>query len=73
MDDDYLNKKIEIDGVDYLVSGFSKFAQSQIESIQFTDERISQLKNELSISNTARKGYLKMLNIEIDRGSISHE
>lgn len=40
----------------------SEVAKIQIENIRFTDEAMSQLRNEISISKTARSGYLKMLN-----------
>ena len=40
----------------------SDAAKLQIENIRFTDEQIAQLRNELAVSNTARSGYLKVLN-----------
>ena len=54
---------VTIDGIDYLIDNLSKSARLQVESILFTDERVSQLRNELAVSNTARSGYLKLLKI----------
>ena len=59
--------KISIDGIDYSFDNLSDEAKSQIRNIKFSDEQILQLKNELAISNTARTGYLRALNIELAR------
>ena len=56
---------VTVDGVDYLFENLSDFAKSQIKNIQFSDEQISQLQNELAVSNTARNGYISVLTNEL--------
>ena len=58
-------EKFTIDGVDYPFENVSEVAKSQIKNIQFSDEQISQLQNELAISNTARNGYIRALTNEL--------
>lgn len=64
---------ITIDNIDYAIDDLSVLGKSQLESIRFSDERISQLKNELAISNTARAGYLKVLNAGLAADLLSDE
>ena len=52
---------VTVNGVDYPFDNLSDVAKSQIENIEFSDEQISQLQNELAISNTARNGYIRSL------------
>ena len=59
------NSKINIDGEDYLLSDLSDEAKLQIANIRFSEERIIQLQNELTISRVARNGYLIALNGEV--------
>ena len=54
--------KIIVDDIIYHLDDLTEFAKSQVINIRFSDERISQLRNELAISTTARAGYLKFLN-----------
>ena len=63
---------ITIEGVDYVISDLSNAAIIHIENIRFVDERIFQLQNELSISNTARAGYLRRLNAKRVESTKSH-
>ena len=56
---------VTLDGVDYHFENLSDVAKSQLKNIQFSDEQISQLQNELAISNTARKGYIRALTSEL--------
>ena len=56
------NSKITIDGAEYKISDLSDKAKFQVANIRFSDERILQLQNELTISLTARNGYLRALN-----------
>ena len=59
--------QVTIDGVEYDMSRASETAKLQIANIEFTDEKIAQLNNELAISSTARVGYLKALGTELNR------
>ena len=61
------NSTINIDGVEYVVSDLSDEAKSQVANIRYSDERIFQLQNELTISKTARNGYLRALNRELKK------
>ena len=56
---------ITIDGVEYPLEKLSDVAKSQVKNIQFSDEQILQLQNELAISNTARNGYIRALTNEL--------
>ena len=64
------NKKIIIDNVHYALDDLSEGAKAQINNIQFSEEQIKQLQNELNMSKTARSGYLRALKREI---SLSNE
>lgn len=58
-------RAVTLDGVDYHSENLSDVAKSQIKNIQFSDEQILQLQNELAISNTARNGYVRALTKEL--------
>ena len=60
-------EKITIDGVEYLLSDLSDNAKTQLKNIQFVDEKIQQLNNELAVSDTARIGYTNALKIEVEK------
>lgn len=59
--------KLNIDGVEYFMDDLSDAAKSQIENINFSDNQILQLKNELAISKTAKRGYLELLTAELSQ------
>ena len=59
-------KKITIDEVEYSVDSLSDDAQAQLVNIQFVDNQIQQLNNELAVADTARIGYSKALKKEIE-------
>ena len=65
MNENSKKNAITIDGTEYNWDNISDFAKEKIKSIQFTDVEILQLKNKLSISTTARNGYLNALQKEI--------
>lgn len=56
--------KLTVDGVDYDIDKLTTEAKRQIENIKFTDNQILQLQNELAISNAARVGYIRELEVE---------
>ena len=58
-------RAVTIDDVDYSFEDLSDVAISQIKNIQFSEEQILQLQNELAISNTARNGYIRALTKEL--------
>jgi len=53
--------KINIDGKEYDTDTLTDDAKSQIVSIQFVDQRLQQLRAELSTYQTARNAYAKAL------------
>jgi lipid II:glycine glycyltransferase (peptidoglycan interpeptide bridge formation enzyme) len=57
--------KITIDGKEYALSALSEKAKMQLANINFVDERIQQLNNELAVSDTARMCYSNALKNEI--------
>ena len=59
------NAKIIIDGNDYSIDNLSDYGKSQLSSIKFVDDQISQLTGEWALANTARTGYLRALNREL--------
>ena len=59
--------KLTIDGTEYSIADLSDEAKNQILNIQFVDERIQQLNNELAIADTARIGYSKAIKAEVSK------
>ena len=59
--------KVTIDEVEYSVDDLSENARAQIVNIQFVDNQIQQLKNELAVADTARIGYTNALKSELNK------
>ena len=57
--------KVTIDGHEYDADQLSDSAKSQLVSIQFADQKINQLKQELALVQTARNAYFTVLQSEI--------
>lgn len=64
-----MNKKsknvITIDNKQYELDKLTEAAKSQLDSLKFVEERITQLQNEWAVSDTARIGYSKALEKEL--------
>ena len=60
-------KTIDIDGKSYEYDSLSEEARAQIINIQFVDNQIQQLKNELAVADTARIGYMNALKSELTK------
>ena len=58
------NNVITIDGVEYEADKMSENARSQIINIQFVDEELQRLQNELAVSDTARMAYERAMKSE---------
>lgn len=58
-------RKINVDGVEHFLDDLSEQAKAQLTSIQFVDEKIQQLNNEIAVSDTARAGYSAALKNEL--------
>lgn len=59
--------KLTIDGVEYEAANLNADAKAQLNNLQFVNEKILQLNNELQISQTARIGYMRALNRELEK------
>ena len=57
MDNQINTGKIKIDGMEYEVSDLSDAAKIQLVNLQFVEEQIQYLKNQLAVADTARLGY----------------
>ena len=64
MNENSKKNAVTIDGTEYNWDNISDLAKEKIKSIQFADVEILQLQNKLSISTTARNGYLNALQKE---------
>ncbi len=58
---------VSIDEKEYILSELSEKARAQIENVQFVNEQIAQLNNELSVADTARIGYTQALKRELEK------
>lgn len=56
---------ITIDGKKYDLKKLPKQAQDQVLNIKFCDQQLQRLNNELAVADTARIGYGKALDKEI--------
>jgi hypothetical protein len=52
---------ITIDGTEYDTDLMTDEAKAQLASIQFVDQKIETLKNEIAVMSTARQAYAKTL------------
>lgn len=52
---------LTIDGIEYLVADLSENAKQQVANLNVTDTEIEKLKQQLAITETARKAYAKAL------------
>ena len=59
--------KLTFDGKEYSIEDLSEGAKQQILNIQFVDERIQQINNELAIADTARIGYSRAIKNEVSK------
>ena len=62
--------RIKLDDIEYNSEDLSDGAKAQLLSLQFVDAQIRRLKNEVSISETARQAYIAAVKREIEQSSI---
>ena len=60
-------QNITIDGDEYDLSNASVEVQAQLRNLQFVNEQIVQLNNELQIAQTAKIGYSRALKRELGK------
>ena len=53
--------KVNIDGVEYLLSDLSDEAKAQIQSLQFVEAEIGRLNAQVAVASTARMAYQNAL------------
>jgi len=59
--------KITIDDVDYNTEDLSDNGKAQLASLQFLEQQMAKLKNEIAIYQTARAAYAQALKAELDK------
>ena len=59
--------KITVDGVEYNSEDLSDNGKAQLASLQFLDVQLAQLKNEISVYQTAKSAYLSALKAELEK------
>ena len=60
-------EKITIDNMEYDLANASDEAKAQIANLQFVNEQLLQRNNELQIAETAKIGYSRALNRELEK------
>lgn len=60
-------ESINIDGIEYDLTTASDSVKIQVTNIQFVNERILQLNNELQVAETAKIGYSRALKRELEK------
>jgi len=58
--------KITIDNVDYETEGLSDNGKAQLASLQFVDSHMRDIRNEIAIYETAKRGYISALKAEME-------
>ncbi len=59
--------KITIDEVDYNTEDLSDNGKAQLASLQFLEQQMAKLKNEIAVYQTARAAYAQALKAELDK------
>ena len=59
--------KIVIDDAEYETEELDTNAKAQAASVQFLDSHMQQLRNEISVFETAKRAYQKSLKAELDK------
>ena len=59
--------KITIDDVDYNTEDLSDNGKAQLASLQFLEQQMAKLKNEIAVYQTARAAYAQALKAELDK------
>jgi len=59
--------KIVIDDTEYETEELDTNAKAQVASLQFLDSHMQQLRNEISVFETAKRAYQKALKEELDK------
>lgn len=59
--------KITIDDVEYHTEDLSDNGKAQLASLQFLEQQMAKLKNEIAVYQTARAAYAQALKAELEK------
>lgn len=62
--------RLDIDGVVYDLADLSAEGQAQLQSLQFLEQQLQKLQQDITVYRTARETYLQALKAEIERSGI---
>ncbi len=60
--------KVTIDGTEYDTESMSDEAKAQLQNVAFCDRKLSELKNEAAVFQTARNVYARNLSQSLSNG-----
>ena len=63
--------KITIDDTDYNTEDLSDNGKAQLASLQFLEQQMAKLKNEIAVYQTARAAYAQALKAELEKANES--
>ena len=58
--------KVTIDGFDYNTEDLSETGKAELESLQFLESKMSELRNKIQMLNIAKNAYLRELKNELE-------
>ena len=58
--------KVTIDGFDYNTEDLSDTGKAELESLQFLESKMSELRNKIQMLNIAKNAYLRELKNELE-------
>ncbi len=61
--------KIKVGELEYNTEDLSDNGKAQLASLQFLEVQMQKLKNEISVYQTARKGYIASLKAELEKAN----
>jgi hypothetical protein len=59
--------KVTVDGIEYNSEDLSDNGKAQLASLQFLEQQMAKLKNEISVYQTARAAYAQALKAELEK------
>ncbi len=59
--------KITIDDIEYNTEDLSDNGKAQLASLQFLEQQMAKLKNEIAVYQTARAAYAQALKAELEK------
>ena len=61
------NGSITIDGEEFSIEGASDVAKQALNSLRFAENKIAQVRGEMSLATTARTGFINILKNEFKK------